>query len=106
MAWIWLLLAGLAEVGWMVALKFSDGFTRLWWAAATLAAMGLSMLFISFAIRTIPMGTAYAVWTGIGAAGIAAVGMWAFGEPRTMLRIACISLIVAGIVGLKLAADA
>jgi quaternary ammonium compound-resistance protein SugE len=105
MAWIWLLLAGAAEVAWMVTLKYSAGFTRLWWAAATLAAMGLSLLFISFALRAIPMGTAYAVWTGIGAAGIAAIGMAFFGEPRTALRIACIACIVLGIAGLKLASD-
>ncbi len=103
MAWIWLLLAGAAEIAWMVMLRFSDGFTRLAWSAATLAAMGLSLFFISFAIRTIPMGTAYAVWTGIGAAGIAAVGMLFFGEPRTALRVACIGFIVAGILGLKIA---
>ena len=105
MAWFWLTLAGVAEIGWMVALKFSDEFTRLWWCAATLVAMGLSMLFISFAIRTIPMGTAYAVWTGIGAAGITAVGMLAFGEPTSALRVGCIVLIVAGIVGLRIASS-
>jgi len=105
MAWIWLMLAGAAEVGWMIELKFSDEFTRLWWAAATLGTMGLSMLFISFALRDIPMGTAYAVWTGIGAAGIAVVGMLFFGEPRTGLRIACIACIVAGIAGLKVASQ-
>lgn len=102
MAWIWLLLAGAAEIAWMVELKFSHGFTRLWWSAATLATMGLSLFFISFAVREIPMGTAYAVWTGIGAAGIAAVGMLFFGEPRTALRVACIACIVIGIAGLKL----
>jgi quaternary ammonium compound-resistance protein SugE len=106
MAWIWLFLAGLAEIGWMVAMKFSDGFTRLNWAAATVVLMGVSVLLTSFAVRTIPMGTAYAVWTGIGAAGIAMIGMIYFGEPRTALRIACIVLIVAGIVGLKIAAEA
>ena len=106
MAWIWLFLAGLAEIGWMVAMKFSDGFTRFNWAAATVVLMGVSVLLTSFAVRTIPMGTAYAVWTGIGAAGIAMVGMIYFGEPRTALRIACIVLIVAGIVGLKIAAEA
>ena len=103
MAWLWLVLAGAAEIGWMVSLKFSDGFTRLWWAAATLLALGLSMLSMSIAVRDIPMGTAYAVWTGIGAAGIAMIGMWFFGEPRTILRIACIALIVAGIAGLRIA---
>jgi quaternary ammonium compound-resistance protein SugE len=105
MAWIWLLLAGAAEISWMVALKFSHGFTRLWWSAGTLTSMGLSLFFMSFAIRDIPMGTAYAVWTGIGAAGIALVGMLFFGEPRTALRIACIAFIVAGIAGLRMAAS-
>lgn len=104
MAWIWLLLAGVAEVGWMVELKFTSNFTRLWWSAATLATMGLSLLFVSFAIREIPMGTAYAIWTGVGAAGIAIIGMLFFGEPRTPLRIVCIACIVAGIAGLRMAA--
>lgn len=103
MAWVWLSLAGVAEIGWMIGLKFSDGFTRLGWSAGTLAAMGLSLLFLSFAIRTIPMGTAYAIWTGIGAAGIAIIGMVYFDEPRTLMRMICIGLVVAGIVGLKLA---
>ncbi|HEX9461507.1 MAG TPA: multidrug efflux SMR transporter [Alphaproteobacteria bacterium] len=106
MAWIWLFLAGLAEIAWMVAMKFSDGFTRSWWAGATVGAMGLSVFLTSLAVRSIPMGTAYAVWTGIGAAGISVLGMMYFGEPRTALRIACIVLIVAGIVGLRIAADA
>ena len=104
MAWIWLLLAGAAEITWMVELKLSHGLTRLEWVAATVVTMGLSLVFMSFATRDIPMGTAYAVWTGIGAAGIAAVGMLFFGEPRTLLRIACISCIVVGIAGLRAAA--
>lgn len=103
MAWVWLAVAGAAEIAWMIGLKFSDGFTRLAWSAATLAAMAVSIAFLSLALRVIPMGTAYAVWTGIGAAGIAVVGMIFFGEPRTALRLLCIALIVAGIVGLKLA---
>jgi quaternary ammonium compound-resistance protein SugE len=105
MAWIWLLLAGAAEIGWMVELRFTGNFTHLWWSAATLSTMGLSLLFVSFAIREIPMGTAYAVWTGVGAAGIAIVGMLFFGEPRTLLRIVCIACIVAGIAGLRMAAS-
>ena len=105
MAWLWLLLAGAAEIGWMVELKFSESFTRPAWAAGTVAPMGLSLLFMSFAIRTIPMGTAYAVWTGVGAAGIVVVGMLFFGEPRTPLRIACIACIIAGIAGLRLASE-
>ncbi len=105
MAWIWLLLAGVAEIVWMVELKLSHGLTRLWWVAATVATMGLSLVFMSFATRDIPMGPAYAVWTGIGAAGIAVVGMLFFGDPRTLLRIVCIGVIVAGIAGLRLAAS-
>lgn len=103
MAWVWLAVAGGAEIAWMIGLKFSDGFTRLGWSAATLAAMAVSLVFLSLALRAIPMGTAYAVWTGIGAAGIALIGIVFFGEPRTALRLGCIALIVAGIVGLKLA---
>ena len=105
MAWVWLGMASIAEVGWMVALKYAEGFTRLWWGAATVAIMALSVIFISFAVRVIPMGTAYAIWTGLGAAGIAIVGMLAFGEPRTAMRIGCIVLIVVGVAGLKLSAD-
>lgn len=100
-AWVYLLLAGAAEIGWMVALKFSQGFTRLGPSIVTVASLGLSMVFLSLAIRAIPLGTAYAIWTGIGAAGIAVIGMAFFGEPRTALRIACIGLIIVGIVGLK-----
>jgi quaternary ammonium compound-resistance protein SugE len=103
MAWLWLAVAGAAEIAWMIGLKLSDGFTRLGWSAATLAAMAISIVFLSLAIRTMPMGTAYAVWTGIGAAGIALIGIAFFGEPRTLLRLVCIALILAGIVGLKLA---
>jgi len=102
MAWVWVFLAGLAELGWMVGLKLSDGFTRLGWVAATAAAMALSVALLALAVRTIPMGTAYAVWTGIGAVGIVVVGILFFGEPRTVARIAFISCILVGIVGLKL----
>ena len=103
MAWVWLAVAGAAEIAWMIGLKFSDGFTRLGWSAATLAAMAVSIAFLSFALRVIPMGTAYAIWTGIGAAGIALIGIFFFGEPRTAFRLGCIALIVAGIIGLKMA---
>ncbi|MFZ4099587.1 MAG: DMT family transporter [Chlamydiia bacterium] len=101
MEWLWLFLAGLAEIGWMIGLKFSEGFTRLWWSVAMLASMALSMFCLALAIRSIPMGTAYAIWTGIGAAGIALIGIYFFGEPRTALRLGCIALIVLGILGLK-----
>lgn len=102
MAWVYLLLAGAAEIGWMVALKFSDGFSRFWPSAATVGSMLLSLFLISFAIRAIPMGTAYAIWTGIGAVGIATIGMLFFHEPVTLLRVFCIGLVVAGMIGLKL----
>src|SRR5687768_9531301 len=102
MAWIWLSLAGLLEVVWAIGLKFTDGFTRLLPSAVTLAAMAASVYFLALAVRTIPIGTGYAVWTGIGAVGVAILGMILFGEPRTFLRIMSILLIVAGIAGLKL----
>ena len=102
MAWVWLVLAGLLEIVWAVGLKYTDGFTRLWPSVITVAAMIASVYFLAIAVRTIPIGTGYAVWTGIGAVGVAILGMILFGEPRTLLRIASILLIVAGIVGLKL----
>jgi quaternary ammonium compound-resistance protein SugE len=104
MAWTWLILAGLFEIAWAVGLKFTVGFTRLVPSAVTLAAMAASVYFLALAVRAIPIGTAYAVWTGIGAAGVAALGMALFDEPRTLARLGCIGLIVAGIVGLKLSA--
>ena len=102
MAWLWLVLAGILEVGWAVGLKFTDGFTRLWPSVGTGLAMFASFGLLSLALKTLPMGTAYAVWTGIGAAGTALVGMLLFGEPRDWARISCLGLIVAGVVGLKL----
>jgi quaternary ammonium compound-resistance protein SugE len=102
MAWIWLAAAGLLEVVWAIGLKYTDGFTRLLPSAVTLAAMAASVYFLALAVRTIPIGTGYAVWTGIGAVGVAILGMILFGEPRTFLRIMSIVLIVAGIAGLKL----
>lgn len=100
--WIALSFAGLLEVGWAVGLKYADGFTRPWPSALTLAAMAASMWLLAVAARQLPIGTAYAVWTGIGAVGTALLGMALFGEPRTAIRLACIVLIVAGIVGLRL----
>lgn len=99
--WLTLIVAGLLEVGWAVGLKYADGFTRPWPSALTLAAMALSMWLLARSARELPIGTAYAVWTGIGAVGTAALGMVLFGEPRTALRLTCIVLIVAGIAGLK-----
>ena len=103
MAWIWLLLAAMFEVGWAIGLKLSDGFTRFWPSVWTGCAMVLSLVLLGLAARSLPIGTAYAVWTGIGAAGTAALGMLWLGEPATAARIGCLGLIVAGVVGLKLA---
>jgi len=104
MNWLALGIAGLMEVGWAIGLKYTDGFTRLWPSLATVAAMVASFFLLSFALKTIPVGTAYAIWTGIGATGVALIGMVVLGESASLLRILCIGLIVAGIIGLKLAA--
>ena len=103
MAWVWLTLAGVLEVVWAIGMKYTDGFTRLVPSIITVVAMAASVYFLALAVRTIPIGTGYAVWTGIGAVGVAILGMVLFGEPRTWLRIGCILLIVAGIAGLKIA---
>ena len=102
MAWIYLVVAGLLEIGWAIGLKHTHGFSRLWPSVATIVAMGLSFSLLGQALKTLPMGTAYAVWTGIGAAGTALIGMVWLGEPRDGWRIVCLVLIVAGGVGLKL----
>lgn len=101
MAWGSLLIAALFEIGWAVGLKYTNGFTRLWPTVWTVAALILSFALLAFAVRSLPIGTAYAVWTGIGAAGTALLGMWLFHEPATAWRLLCIGLIVAGVVGLK-----
>jgi quaternary ammonium compound-resistance protein SugE len=103
MAWFVLVVAGLFEIGWAVGLKYTDGFTKLWPTVATAFALVVSMALLAYSLRTLPLGTAYAVWTGIGSVGTAIVGIILFREPATILRLACIGLIVAGIVGLKLA---
>ena len=105
MSWIILFFAGLLEVGWAIGLKYTEGFTRLWPSVATVAAMTGSVLLLGLAMKQLPVGTAYAVWTGIGAVGVAIFGMVAFAEPRSAIRIACILLVVAGIVGLKFFGD-
>lgn len=102
LAWIILLLAGLCEVAWAVGLKYTEGFTRLWPSIGTLLAMAVSVLLLGWSLKTLPLGTAYAVWTGIGAVGTALLGMALFGESRDVARLVSIALIVAGIVGLKL----
>jgi len=101
--WFALLLAGLLEVGWALGLKYSDGLTRFWPSLAMLVAIALSFALLAVALRSIPFGTAYALWTGIGAAGTVIVGMTAFGEPADLFRVTCLALIIAGMVGLKLA---
>lgn len=101
MAWIYLIIAGLLEVGWAVGLKYTEGWTRLLPSVLTGSAMIVSFYFLSQALKTIPIGTGYAIWTGIGAVGAAILGMLVFGESRDVARIICILLIVAGIVGLK-----
>ena len=102
MAWLALFVAGLFEVVWAIGLKYTDGFTRLWPSVVTLIAMALSLAFLAYALRTLPVGTAYAVWVGIGAFGTAVLGMVLFGESREPLRLGCLALIVAGVIGLKL----
>jgi quaternary ammonium compound-resistance protein SugE len=101
-AWIVLFFAGLCEIGWAVGLKYTVGFSRLWPSVATVAAMLASVVLLGWSLKVLPLGTAYAVWTGIGAVGTAILGMLLFGESREAARLACIALIVAGIVGLKL----
>jgi quaternary ammonium compound-resistance protein SugE len=101
-AWFALLLAGLLEIGWALGLKYSDGFTRLWPSLATIVAIALSFALMGISLKSLPFGTAYAVWTGIGAAGTMMIGMTAFGEPADMFRVTCLLLILAGMVGLKL----
>ena len=103
LAWAVLTAAGLLEVAWSYALKRSEGFTRLWPSLATLAAAGLSFALLSYALRSLPLGTAYAAWTGIGALGAFALGIAVLGEPASALRIGSVTLILVGIIGLKLA---
>jgi quaternary ammonium compound-resistance protein SugE len=102
MAWVVLFLAGLFEVGWAIGLKYTEGFTRLWPTVGTLISVVVSMGLLGVALRTLPVGTGYAVWTGIGTVGTAVLGIILFREPATAARLFCIALIVAGIVGLKL----
>jgi quaternary ammonium compound-resistance protein SugE len=102
MPWLHLIIAGLLEVAWAIGLKQTEGWTRLWPSVITALLMIASFFFLSLALRSLPIGTAYAIWTGIGAVGTALIGIFVFGEPRTAARLVCIVLIVAGIVGLKL----
>lgn len=102
MAWFYLFLAGLCEIAWAIGLKYSDGFKRVWPSVWTVIIMLLSFILLAQAMRHLPVGTAYAVWTGIGAVGTTILGIILFHEPHNAIRLACIALIVLGIVGLKL----
>ena len=102
MAWIYLTVAGLFEIGWAIGLKYTEGFTRLLPSVWTIGSMILSIVLLGLALKTLPVGTAYAVWTGIGAVGTAALGIYLFAEPATVARLLCIGLILSGIVGIKL----
>jgi Membrane transporters of cations and cationic drugs len=100
--WVFLLVAAVFEIVWAIGIKYTQGFTRLWPSVGTIAAMGVSFFLLGQATRALPIGTAYAVWTGIGAAGTAILGMVVFKEPATVARLLCVTMIVAGVVGLKL----
>ena len=102
MPWIYLFFAGLFEIGWAVGLKYTHGFTRLMPSVLTVVAMTVSLFLLGLALRSLPLGTAYAIWTGIGTIGTAILGIVLFGEPAAALRLACIAMIASGIVGLKL----
>ncbi len=104
MAWFLLFLAGLFEIGWALGLKFTDGFSRPLPTVLTILSMVVSIVLLGLAVKTLPIGTAYAVWTGIGTVGTVILGICLLGDPSTTMRLACIGLIVAGIAGLKLAA--
>jgi len=100
-AWIYLLVAGLFEVVWAIGLKYTEGWTRLWPSVGTLAAMGVSFWCLSQSLKSLPIGTGYAIWTGIGAVGAAALGIVLFGDSASWPRLLCIGLIVSGVIGLK-----
>ncbi|MFM4717747.1 quaternary ammonium compound efflux SMR transporter SugE [Aeromonas bivalvium] len=102
MSWILLLVAGLFEVAWAIGLKYTEGFSRPLPTLLTLSAMGVSVLLLAMAVKQLPLGTAYAVWTGIGAVGTVLMGIWLFNEPATLARVLCLLLIIGGILGLKL----
>ncbi|MCF8721064.1 quaternary ammonium compound efflux SMR transporter SugE [Nitrospina gracilis] len=101
MAWVVLFVAGLFEVGWAIGLKYTEGFTRLWPTVWTVASIVISMGLLGLSLKHLPVGTAYAVWTGIGTLGTAILGIYLFGEPATALRLLCIGLITVGILGLR-----
>ena len=102
MSWTLLFIAGLFEVAWAIGLKYTDGFSRFWPSAGTVTAMVISVLLLGLAMRELPVGTAYAVWTGIGAVGTVILGIVLFGDSASALRLVCVGLIIVGILGLKL----
>ena len=104
MAWTYLLIAAFFEIGWAIGLKYTQGFTKLWPSVLTIAAMVLSLFCLALTVRTIPVGTGYAIWTGIGAVGTAILGIVLFAEPVTAWRVVCLLLIVLGVLGLKFSA--
>ncbi|PXV61658.1 quaternary ammonium compound-resistance protein SugE [Dyella jiangningensis] len=106
MPWIYLVLAGLLEIVWAVGLKYTEGFTRLWPSVVTGTAMTASVVLLAMAVKTLPIGTAYAIWTGIGAVGAVILGIVLFGDSASPLRLACVGLVVLGMVGLKLTGGA
>lgn len=101
MAWLYLFIAGLFEIGWAIGLKYTEGFTRPLPSLFTAGSMIISFALLGLALKTLPVGTAYAMWTGVGAVGTALFGIWLFGDPATTARLVCITIIVSGIVGLK-----
>lgn len=105
MAWLWLIIAGLLETGWAIGLKYTDGFTQLWPSVLTIAGIALSMFLLSVAARTLPIGTAYPIWVGIGAAGAVILGIVLLGEPATLARLFFLVLLLVSIVGLKLTGE-
>lgn len=105
MAWLWLIIAGLLETGWAIGLKYTDGFTKLWPSVLTIAGIALSMFLLSVAARTLPIGTAYPIWVGIGAAGAVILGIVLLGEPATLARLFFLALLLVAIIGLKLTGE-
>lgn len=102
MAWLWLIIAGLLETGWAIGLKYTDGFTKFWPSVLTIAGIALSMFLLAVAARTLPIGTAYPVWVGIGAAGAVILGIAVLGEPASLARMFFLALLLVSIIGLKL----
>lgn len=106
MAWVWLLIAGISEIVWATGLKYTDGFSKLWPSVGTVLMMLASFVFLSQAMKELPLGTAYTVWTGIGAVGAVLVGIFLMGESRDPLRLLFVTLIIAGIIGVKMTGNA